>query len=294
MTENVLQSPDVQGCLLQVMLDAVEAGEVWEMQAQLEMQIEETPALYYACHDIGHLAGRRAYELAPDIGRLIVNNPSATCAYGIGHGVLDGFGDDSPGYEEFRAAADACATKEGMSAWLCADGIGHAAWEASGDLAQASVYCELLDYWARAACSEGIMMQIYEPAGSGLMESPESVFAELPGVCESWPSSDKDVIRGCHAGAGYLYTREAWFLESVMVGGQRDRESAQLAIVDKLVRAGDLCRMHHDQFGVDACLGSVAKQVPYSLYEEESLFERACAALGSMEALCLSWNPVVE
>lgn len=295
MTDVVLSSPQVQGCLLEVMLDAAETGRIWEMQAELEEQISKTPALFAACHDIGHKAGRRAYELTPDIGRMITENDSVTCAYGLGHGVLDGFADDFPSREDFAAAASACSSKEGASAGLCADGIGHAAWSAARDLGTAVSYCDLIPYESgRAACSEGIVMQIYEPAGFLPSEDLARGMKELPEVCSSWPSTDGDTVMGCHTGAGYIYTREAWKMEGMVRNGHGDRGSLQDGIVEVLVAAAELCQRHGSLKGVSDCFGSVAIQVPHSLYESEDALSRACAPLAGSEDLCLNWKHIVS
>lgn len=295
MTDAVLATDAAQECLLAVMLDAVDAGAIWEMQEQLELQIAETPALFSACHDIGHEAGRRAYERDPDIGRLIAENMSVTCAYGLGHGVLDGFAAALPGPDGFRAAAEACALKDGMAAGLCADGIGHSAWSATEDLPLAVSYCEMLPPGgARAACAEGIIMQIYEPAGFDAAATLEQAFAELPEVCAGWPSDDPETRSGCSTGAGYIYTRNAWKLEVAVRNREPSAAAAQEGIVREVARAGDLCRRHHDEKAVLDCLGSVAIQVPHSLYENEMLLEAACSGLGDRATLCLSWQHVVS
>lgn len=292
MTHAVLESESVQGCILDVMLQAAEEGQVWDMQAALERQIEATPAIYDVCHNMGHLVGRRAFELDPDIARLVGDNPSATCAYAIGHGVFDGFAESDPTPEGFRAAANACASKQGVEAGLCADGIGHAAWSSSHDLATAVSYCTMLPPGdMRAACSEGIIMQIFEPAGfASSTYDLERAFSELPLLCERWPSSDADSVAGCHMGAGYMYTRVSWQLESRVRCCEVDVAELQGLIVQDIGEAAGMCRRHHTGTGVSECLHSVAIQIPHSIYNDLALLEASCHHLGPAESFCLGFE----
>lgn len=294
MTEGRLIEPDVQDCYYRVMSSAVRAGQMMDVQAALAEQIEDTPGIYSACHSVGHRVGKEAFAKYKDIAELIRTNDTTTCQYAFGHGILDGFAFSDPSDEEFRAAASACVAMrllgpEGNKVYkLCSDGLGHAAWTSTEDVWDAVARCRMLDDpLARATCGEGIMMQIYEPAGSEPSRDIARAPLEVPQLCVSWPDLG-ETREGCYSGSGYVYTRAAWVLHyqrNSSPGGVLSAE--QRARMQTLMQgAAALCGKHPDPKGVSVCLRSVAQQVPPSVYEDESLTDAVCGSLGEFESWC--------
>jgi hypothetical protein len=302
MSEGRLIEPAVQECLYRVLSGAVSAGQMMDVQEALASQIEETPGLYAACHTVGHRAGREAFEKYDDIAALIEENDTTTCQYAFGHGILDGFAFSYPSDEEFRAAAEACIGmrlrgEEGNKVYkLCSDGLGHAAWTSTENLPAAVARCRMLaDELARATCGEGIMMQIYEPAGSQPSRDITRAATEVPQLCLSWP--DRGETRdGCFSGSGYVYTRPAWVLHyqrNTNTGGRLD--PAQTARMRQLMLdAIAMCALHPELDGQEVCRGSVAQQVPPSVYEDPSLTDAVCGALQEAQSRCREFRFVVS
>jgi len=294
MSEGRLIKEDVQNCYYRVMSSAVRAGQMMDVQTALAEQIEATPGIYAACHSVGHRVGKEAFEKYRDIADLIRTNDTTTCQYAFGHGILDGFAFSDPSDEEFQAAASSCVAMrllgpEGNKVYkLCSDGLGHAAWTSTDDIWAAVKRCRMLDDpLARATCGEGIMMQIYEPAGSEPARDINRAALEVPQFCLSWPDLG-ETREGCYSGSGYVYTRAAWVLHyqrnsspgAVLTGEQRSR--MQTLMQD----AAALCGKHPDPKGVSVCLRSVAQQVPPSVYDDAALTEAVCGSLGEFASWC--------
>lgn len=302
MSEGRLIADDAQACLYRVLSTAVAAGQMMDAQTALAAQIEQTPGLYAACHTVGHRAGREAFEKRGDIAALIRENATTTCQYAFGHGILDGFAFAGPSDDEFRAAADACvgmrlAGAEGNKVYkLCSDGLGHAAWTSTGRLPHAVARCRMLDdELARAVCGEGIVMQIYEPAGSLPTEDLTQAPTGMLRLCLSWPDRT-ETLDGCYSGAGYVYTRAAWVLHyqrnsndgALLDAGQRTR------MRDLMLDAVALCGTHPEERGQRICRESVAQQVPPSVYEDRALTDEVCVALLEAEQRCREFRFVVS
>lgn len=294
MTEGRLIEQDVQDCYYRVMSLAVRAGQMMDVQTALAEQIEATPGIYAACHSVGHRVGKEAFEKYRDIAELIRTNDTTTCQYAFGHGILDGFAFSDPSDEQFQAAATACVAMrllgpEGNKVYkLCSDGLGHAAWTSTDDIWDAVARCRMLDDpLARATCGEGIMMQIYEPAGSEPSRDIARAAVEVPQFCLSWPDMG-ETREGCYSGSGYVYTRAAWVLHyerNSSPGGVLSAEQ-RLRMKNLMQDAAALCGKHPDPVGVSVCLRSVAQQVPPSIYDDEELTDAVCGALDEFESWC--------
>jgi len=294
MSEGRLIEDDVQDCYYRVMTAAVRAGQMMDVQQALAEQIEATPGIYAACHSVGHRVGKEAFAEYGDIAELIRLNDTTTCQYAFGHGILDGFAFSDPSDDEFRAAAEACIGMrllgvEGNKVYkLCSDGLGHAAWSSTRDLWGAVARCRMLDdQLARATCGEGIMMQLYEPAGDEPSRDIDQAWFEVPQLCISWPDTG-ETREGCYSGSGYVYTRPAWVLHyqrNVSPGGVLDADQ-RTRMRELMLEAVRLCGEHPDPAGVSVCLRSVSQQVPPSVYDDEALTDAVCSALTGYEAAC--------
>jgi len=294
MTEENLVRDEVQSCFYRLMVTAIEAGQMLDVQTALAAQITETPDLFSACHTIGHKVGQHAFRKYRDIAKLIEMNESATCQYALGHGVLDGFAFSNPSEEDFAAAAESCVNlrfknDEAHRAYkLCSDGLGHAAWTATKNVPDAVRRCAMLqDELGREVCGEGIVMQIYEPAGTDPSRDIDRAFEELPKICASWPDKAETLV-GCFSGAGYIYTRDAWVLHFNRgdTPGARLSEAQATRMVEIMRRAAEGCRDHEPVGGLGHCLSSVAQQQPPSVYSDDALTTAVCSLLGEYEKRC--------
>lgn len=301
LTAAVLLSEPVQKCMLGVMTAAVEAGQLTELNEALAAQIELTPSLFNACHNIGHAAGQRAFEVDPDIEKLLLTQTNATCQYALGHGILDGFAKAEPTDAEFAAAAQACTSLAdlGTPAFaFCSDGLGHAAWASTNDLASAVARCGMLGLeYSQAICSEGIIMQIYEPAGLPPARDINQAHEDLPEMCATWPSGGRASLDfGCHSGAGYIYTRPAWKLNVhwAASGSPATLDPGQRAEVIALMSVSVEQCLSHLGDGASHCLHSVSQQVPPMGLIEEQTREAICAPLGEWQQRCRTWQHTLE
>lgn len=298
MTDRVLTTPEAEECIYQVMTASADVGQLVEMQEALSAQILLTPPLFNACHNAGHNAGQYAFELSGDIAALLLENTSTTCQYGVGHGLLDGFAKSNPTDQQYQEAADACVKLLDLnhhdSFAFCTDGLGHAAWASTKNIDQAVARCALIsEPEGRAACGEGIIMQIYEPAGFLPSEDIASAPEQLPEMCANWPSTDPDLRSGCDSGGGYIYTRPAWRREAAWRnehGSEKLSGEAAEGMLQDMKWAARMCRKHEQGAGINFCLKSLSQQTPHSVYSNKDVLEKVCRLQGDWETRCATWK----
>lgn len=302
MTDAVLSTPEAEECIYEVMTSSADVNQLVEMQEALSAQILLTPPLFNACHNAGHNAGQYAYALSGDIADLLLTNTSTTCQYGVGHGLLDGFAKSEPSDEEYQAAADACVEllrrNHHDSFAFCTDGLGHAAWASTKDIDRAVARCAMIsESEGRAACAEGIIMQVYEPAGFLPSEDIAKAPEQLPSMCAAWPSSDPDLRAGCDSGAGYIYTRPAWVREAAWRNENSDGsisgEDAK-GMLEDMKWAAKMCRQHEKGAGRNFCLKSLSQQTPHSVYTNETLLRQVCDTQGQWANRCFTWKHTLK
>lgn len=299
MTFAVLSSDQVQACLEAQMREAFSAGGLGLVEAALEAEIENSPDLYYACHNLAHRVGAHAYTITRDAGELLGQATEGSCAYGLGHGVLDGFAEAHPSAAEYARVAQACVDvrrQPGNERVICPDGLGHAAWKIAGEMAAAVNLCALVPTGeGRRECGEGIVMQVYEPAGSRPDLSAPLAPESLITLCQSWPTKDPELLAGCASGAGYIFTRPAWKLEVAWLNSHgQDPLDASTAgeMVDLLGQASLACGRLEPAFR-SGCLQSMAIQLPLTVQRDRVLAEKVCRLLGDWETMCLATNTQV-
>jgi hypothetical protein len=209
------------------------------------------------CHVAGHKIGAD-WVLSGSNPMDAIKIEEIRCEGAFTHGVLDAWALEKPSLEEAGEMADICDYEVGQSyessykkVW-CWDGLGHAAWVASGeDYLNSLERCALIDDASgRSYCVEGVFMEIYEPANYDRGRGLGKVVDELPKICEKHPmawlpaGASEDPRQGCWQGAGYLFTRlVTWDLSP--------SEETELikARVDRLV---SFCKLMGD--GKDVCL----------------------------------------
>ena len=297
LTAAVLLTDTSGACLLAVMKSAVDVQAVSPLQQAMDRLERRSPAWFAACHGPGHKAGRYFYEQSPDITARLADIDSSTCAYSIGHGVLDGFAASSPTREAFQMAAGECSRLDDASHAvhaLCADGLGHVAWAATKSFAEAPYLCSLFGNELRQeSCGEGIVMQVFEPAGFLPSMDAAGAPGTLPAICEKWDTASLSVQRGCYHGAGYVYSRPAWVLDAQWTArnGLDPLDKLATAQLANLMRtAAGQCRDHPTDAGIDACLFSLSQQTPRIAYLSPAATAAACAPLDRWTARCKSWR----
>lgn len=293
MTFAALSSDSAQACLEAQMRQAFEAGGLGVVETALEQEIKRSPDLYYACHNLSHRVGAYAYQVTRDAGALLRQATRGSCAYGLGHGVLDGFADDQPTAAAYAQVAQACSDirrQPGNERVICADGLGHAAWKIAQDMPGAVRLCALLPTGeGRRECGEGVVMQVYEPAGSTPDLDAPLAPDSLVSLCGTWETSDPELLAGCASGAGYIFTRPAWRLEVEWLnenGQQAPLDSETHAeMADLMGQASSACKSLEDEFQ-SACLQSMAIQLPITVQRDRELAQTVCAQLGEWAEMC--------
>lgn len=200
----------VGACLRDTLLAAEELGNLQAARDDLGALVAARPWLHNYCHLAEHQVGALIMGEPERVPELLLAHPGNTCSWGIGHGLLETFGaarPDDTTWDEVIATCRSLQTRPHPYPEvyaLCADGIGHAAWDHHRELRGAVLRCEALDEpSAVSSCTAGIMMQQYRPAETG--KQPALDPADLERYCSTrWPSTRKDSLEGCATGTGYV------------------------------------------------------------------------------------------
>lgn len=273
-----------QECVTSLVWSAIESGQVHPMMEGLAAADASTPGFHVVCHGAGHRAGQRAFEQDGDVGSLLRKFDSTACAYALGHGVLDGFALSAPSDQEFVDAVRACegfAQARGEIFTACADGMGHASWTSTDSFPAAFERC--LDFsvaTAQSLCAEGVIMQVYEPVAVEASRPIDFAGVELPLECAN-PSLPESLALGCHAGAGYVYSRPWWVLEgraSAAASGLAASPPPAAAFVEEATRIAALCANHTGQSSSSCTRGALA-QIPPTVRASPALLAEVCGHL---------------
>lgn len=291
-TLEILRSDEVQTCMLNTMKEAGDARQAKDLDMAIGYVIRRQPTFFDVCHDLGHAAGRYAYTKHQDIADLVAGI-GTSCQYALGHGVLDGFADTKPDETAYRQAVAACESiGDPLTVGYCADGLGHVAWSSTEDLAGAARRCAYLGKEGlEQACAEGILMQIYEPAGFEPWRDIADAPAEIPAMCANWPQADRAAnLAGCHSGAGYIFSRNlaknsaAWEIRGEMT------ERLYADVLESIRYALNGCALMNDKVAVDMCHQSLSQQYPKVVHYDERLEDAACEPLGRWAERCRTWR----
>lgn len=193
-------------CLRDVLVRADRLGSLISARRALGELVVKKPALHNSCHLAEHQTGELVLDDAGEAAGLLVENSENVCSWGFGHGVLETFGKMTPSRQQWASVIKVCQELAGQETYsLCADGLGHAAWDDAKTIPGASERCEeLAEPAAVNACAGGVLMQHFRPAER--RGAPSPVLPELKGFCDKqWPKSASSAsFVGCAAGLGYV------------------------------------------------------------------------------------------
>jgi hypothetical protein len=303
-----LNSETVVECVTeQVLRPQVAKGNITNLNLALEDVVSAHREFWLPCHNIMHRAADDAAKTPSGILTLIEMIDLPSCQGGLVHGLIDAFARVSPTQQDFQSLGDTCSKFNDLSQAqtdrqrmedfhllyaYCTDGAGHAAWEHAHDLSSAVDACNALNEpTGQAACAEGVLMQIYEPANGAAEKSVEQGFTDIPELCANWPdkTDEKATLIGCNTGAAYVYTRPAWRIAwqinsspDASQGGESQEELLAKA-EQHIKRAIDMCVKYH----TSDCLRSLANQVPDVLYGNQATIDDICASTLENKEMCL-------
>lgn len=299
-SRNTLESFEIDGigqlgastqrCLNDLLLEEIRSGRLNELDPVLEELSQASPGFSQFCHTVLHAVG---FELGQgrDFPERLLEAGAGNCIFGYGHGLLEGFAakHPEPTDEEFRVAVAACASLKGAAASssvaLCADGLGHAAWNSTEDEARAAELCDLIaEPRLQGVCAGGVVMQIFAPvndAGSDWEQKlrlHRDATERLAELCNSWTGSLAGA-EGCHSGAGYVYTRPAHVQSSeVLRRAGAQQAHARKEAVRYMQEALDLCDTH-GVAGTALCREEASRQIPPAVYADQELNRGICVVL---------------
>ena len=289
-TEDAYTDAGVAGCLRETLLAAEELGNLQAARLDLGQLVQERPWLHNYCHLAEHQVGSLIMQNPSRVSKLLLEHPGNTCSWGIGHGLLETFGAARPDNTLWAEVIATCRSLQTMNDpypevyALCADGIGHAAWDHHRELRGAVPRCEaLVEASAVAACTTGIMMQQYRPAETG--KQPELDASELDGYCvRRWPTTVKASIEGCATGAGYVLSLSLVgdVVSGALISNGTSSEAQQRAAAtgaDGLAAATRICGSLGELAGT--CQASLLTNLPAHLLTDPVAWSRLCDEAGA-------------
>lgn len=193
-------------CLRDVLARADRLGSLTSARHALGELVRLQPALHNSCHLAEHQAGELVLDDPGEAANLLAENSANVCSWGFGHGVLETFGKMNPSRQQWADTIKTCQELVGQETYaLCADGLGHAAWDDAKTIPGAARRCEeIAEPAAVNACAGGVLMQRFRPAER--RGAPSPTLPELKGFCDvQWPASASPAsVTGCAAGLGYV------------------------------------------------------------------------------------------
>jgi hypothetical protein len=215
-----------EDCVKEFMLEALQENRVASILPAMDDLDSRAPTV---CHNAAHAAGVASWANDERWRERIDIASVRNCNSGLLHGVLVAAARDNLTLDQWKALAEWCNPRAGDLA-NCGDAIGHGAWEATLDEGEAVKICALIEtaLW-RSECSEGVVMQKFEPAGRG------NIRREIPTdpvpVCAHVPAgSDAELRTGCVRGVMYLRHQQLGDLSGF--GDRATRESVVGGILD--------------------------------------------------------------
>lgn len=189
-----------EDCVEQFMLEALQENRVASILPAMDDLDRRVPTV---CHNAAHAAGVASWVNDERWRDRIDIASVRNCNSGLLHGVLVAAARDNLTFDQWTALAEWCNPRASDLA-NCGDAIGHGAWEATLDETEAVKICALIEtaLW-RSECSEGVVMQKFEPAGSGNVR--REIPADPAPICAHVPvDGDVELRTGCVRGVMYL------------------------------------------------------------------------------------------
>ena len=266
--------------------------------------VAERPDLFAACHTGGHIGAvgltnriwdpKASYEEQLSQFDRLIGSVNDICQNGFTHGFYDAIGYAKPGMDSFRAAAEIC-NRITMPFVDCGHGLGHSAWLATQDTAQAAAICGLFrDDSKRYSCDDGVIMYVGDKwRGDGMSIyvsdsdfDPEAYYQRIPSVCETWPAlraGDPNPRRGCWAGivAGLIFRP----IGTLIIEAENDYFSVA-DTMRTLARLGEQACIDLGPEGEMVCMYTWRSNVMFAAANNEAAIRDFCGALRKHAAYC--------
>lgn len=295
-------SDSVQDCLRNTYNAASKAGQVNAVADATETIIRDKVLLSMICHDLAHDSGQHTldYFQGDVVAAVNAYNGNYTCEGGFLHGITDAWAKSSPPDEAYRAVGEACrrSNDSGNFYGICTHGYGHAAWIGRLDPMKAAQLCLLLDDpQGRSQCGEGIIMDLYQPAGSNIPHRPiELAGEEMPEICRTWPEpGTPGMLEGCVRGSAYIFARDVFAAMGDIDKYKPPFKDIPQEFYDNTSRAAkdayDKCQ-NMDKTSIDQCQKDLAKFLvwrPSAALADPEVRKVVCSGLdGDLRDYCIN------
>ena len=279
-------NPDVNsmnvddGCIQKVMVEALETGKI-DVIKDVMVRMDSQSNLHGHCHAPAHAAGGQVLERNHDWSKSVTLADYGLCSSGLLHGVFDSLGKETLSPAEWLKVTAWCSNvgERRREQGNCGDGIGHAAWDSTGDVGKALDICAAIAFKSlRSPCAEGLIMQHYSPISR---PSDRTIITEdqVLGICEPSEGRTDDLREGCLRGIGYAVATQLQL---------RDTTTGEFLAPSKMNPLLEEGAAFCARFGDEAplCLGRFWEVVFEFVHEKPEPVEIVCRAVPSIEADC--------
>jgi hypothetical protein len=265
--------------------------------------VAERPDLFAACHAGGHKAAivmmdrlwdpTASYDAQLEQFEYIIGSVNDVCQNGFVHGVYDAIGYAHPDAASFQAAAEIC-RRISMPFIDCGHGLGHSAWLATEDYAEAGKICGLFNDDKRYRCDDGVIMYVgdqWRENGMAIFPfetnwDPEAFYERIPSVCATWPNEragDPNPLRGCWAGvvAGLIFRP----ISALIINADND----YFAVAEEmryLARLGEAACIGLGPEGEMVCMDEWRSNIMFAAANDETAIRDFCSALRKHAEFC--------
>ena len=239
------ENGDMQECLMKVFAAAARDETLDDLQNDIEQVAARSARVTNACHSAAHEAGTTLVTSKDTILDQLTKADypgwvADGCLFGISHGITDMMiiePELMPEWPDIIAACEAArGDAPGNSYAGCVDGLGHLAWNDTGDEYKAAEHCtgfrkpQDVEF-----CVYSLMMGQFRPLPELEVHPvpPDRSPEEWANGCVAMEDLGEAAVRGCAGGAGYVH---------VHTGEGRERsdeiEAAATVDLDKAIALG--------------------------------------------------------
>ena len=269
-------------CIVSSMLAADAVGHLLERHEELLGMVALEPSLHDDCHLALHRVGITVVDSPDEVPGLLSGLRSPLCAWGLGHGLFEGFGSFDALPAQWRSLAAVCESflAEGATvAALCGDGFGHALWDATLSQRSSMDGCASLQGVSlQSSCAGGVMMQQLRPADGSRAPRRDLPANEVLALCTGDPAMKQGwFIGGCLSGAGYVLVQNL-VEDSFAASGSLKDAAEGLLLADAACRALP-SRVFDGVTLPDLCFASLVSNFSPVLRSPDGSFRELCARL---------------
>jgi len=197
-----------EDCLREALASESSSRGVRSAAMLLAEVLEDNPRMRELCHQPSHaIAAVQPAPSASDVAAYMGDSQLHVCDWGVVHGLLFAFVSSASDVSEVSALLDACAALSDTSARVgCADSVGHALYEFTGEFAAAADECVRFEDLLRD-CVSGVFMQFFSPVAPSDRGEALGSAIRLEDIADLCTLESRDAAAACYRASHYAYSQ---------------------------------------------------------------------------------------